>query len=61
MAVDRLQPGPGCQPAVGPPAPRQPPDPAKVRALMAKAEAHSPEMGLFIRLAALLGARRGEL
>jgi integrase len=39
----------------------QPPDPAKVRALMAKAEAHSPEMGLFIRLAALLGARRGEL
>ncbi len=39
----------------------QPPDPGKVRALMAKAEAHSPEMGLFIRLAALLGARRGEL
>lgn len=39
----------------------QPPDLAKVRALMAAAEAHSPEMGLFIRLAALLGARRGEL
>ncbi len=39
----------------------QPPDPAKVRALMVAAEAHSPEMGLFIRLAALLGARRGEL
>jgi integrase len=39
----------------------QPPDPVKVRALMAMAEAHSPEMGLFIRLAALLGARRGEL
>ena len=39
----------------------QPPDPTKVRALMAKAEAHSKEMGLFIRLAALLGARRGEL
>ena len=41
--------------------PIQPPDPAKVRALMTEAEAHSPELGLFIRLAALLGARRGEL
>jgi integrase len=39
----------------------QPPDPTKVRAVMAAAEAHSPELGLFIRLAALLGARRGEL
>jgi integrase len=39
----------------------RPPDPANIRALMAAAEAHSPEMGLFIRLAALLGARRGEL
>ena len=38
-----------------------PPSPAKVRALMKSAEEHSPEMGLFIRLAALLGARRGEV
>lgn len=39
----------------------QPPSPEKVRALMKAAEEHSPEMGLFIRLAALLGARRGEV
>jgi integrase len=39
----------------------EPPSPAKVRALLTAAEEHSPEMGMFIRLAALLGARRGEL
>jgi integrase len=39
----------------------EPPSPAKVRALMTAAEEHSPEMGMFIRLAALLGARRGEV
>lgn len=39
----------------------EPPSPAKVRALMSAAEEHSPEMGMFIRLAALLGARRGEV
>lgn len=38
-----------------------PPSAAKVRELLALAEAHSVEMGMFIRLAALLGARRGEV
>ncbi|MGH2627615.1 MAG: tyrosine-type recombinase/integrase, partial [Anaerolineales bacterium] len=39
----------------------EPPSPAKVRAVITAAEEYSPEMGMFIRLAALLGARRGEV
>jgi integrase len=38
-----------------------PPSAAKVRQLLALAEDHSVEMGMFVRLAALLGARRGEV
>lgn len=39
----------------------EPPSPEKVRELLALAEAESVEMGMFIRLAALLGARRSEV
>jgi integrase len=38
-----------------------PPDPAAVRRLIAEADASNPEFGMFLRLAASTGARRGEL
>jgi integrase len=38
-----------------------PPPPEKVRALLRLAEEHSMEFGMFLRLSALLGTRRGEL
>ena len=41
--------------------PIEPPTPTKVRLLLNEAEQHSPEFGLFIRLAAALGCRRGEV
>jgi integrase len=39
----------------------KPPDPADVVRLIAAAEAEDPELGLFVRLAAVTGCRRGEL
>jgi integrase len=38
-----------------------PPTPAEVARLMAAAQAQDPELGLFVRLAAVTGVRRGEL
>lgn len=52
-------------PATAPPRRRapdiEPPTPAQARRILACAEAVSPEFGLLVRLAAVLGARRGEL
>lgn len=39
----------------------KPPDPADVVRLIATAEAEDPELGLYVRLAAVTGCRRGEL
>lgn len=50
--------------ATPPRAPRppiQPPTPEQVAVLLAAADADDPELGLFLRLAAVTGARRGEL
>lgn len=40
---------------------KEPPDPTAMRALLAKLEVDDPELGMFLRLAAITGARRGEL
>lgn len=42
-------------------APIKPPDPRDVARLLAAADERDPELGLFLRLAAVTGARRGEL
>lgn len=42
-------------------APINPPDPREVARLLAAADERDPELGLFLRLAAVTGARRGEL
>lgn len=42
-------------------APRALPEPEAMRALLAKLEIDDPELGTFLRLAAITGARRGEL
>jgi integrase len=41
--------------------PITPPDPGDVARLLAAADVRDPELGLFVRLAAVTGARRGEL
>lgn len=38
-----------------------PPDPSGVSRLLALADVNEPELGVFLRLAASTGARRGEL
>jgi hypothetical protein len=61
VGLDRPQPGQAGDGPVGPKAEVQPPNAEEAGRLLAAAMEESAELGLFLRLAVVLGARRGEL
>jgi integrase len=61
VGLDRPQPGQVGNRAVGRKADVQPPQAEDAARLLSAAMAEDPELGLFLRLAVMLGARRGEL
>src|SRR5215211_9057311 len=61
LGLDHPQPGQAGDPPAAGRAEVAPPDPEGVARLLAAAAEQDPELGLFLRLAVVLGARRSEL